>query len=148
MFYHFKINKEKNGYWAECIELDGCVTQADTFDDLKNNMEEALNLYLNEPVTSKVTSQLPKKNIKGKDIVKVPVNPKIAFALNLKILRLKNGLTQKEIARMLGMKNIYSYQRLESPRNVNPSLSMLTKIKKIFPEFKIDDIFVVHKSHR
>ncbi len=69
------------------------------------------------------------------------VDPNIAFSLYLKHLRLKHNLTQKQIARMLGMKNIYSYQRLESPKKVNPSLSMIGKIKTIFPEFKIDDIF-------
>ena len=33
MEYHFKIHKEKNGYWAECIELSGCNTQGDTLEE-------------------------------------------------------------------------------------------------------------------
>lgn len=27
MQYHFKKHKEDGGYWAECIELKGCVTR-------------------------------------------------------------------------------------------------------------------------
>lgn len=45
MRYHFKVHKEKEGFWAECIELPGYVTQADTNEDLGLNMQEALNLF-------------------------------------------------------------------------------------------------------
>ena len=54
MKYHFKIHKEKNLYWAECIELKGCVTQGKTLVELKKNMAEALNLYIEEPENSKM----------------------------------------------------------------------------------------------
>ncbi len=48
MRYHFKIHEEKNGFWAECLELPGCVTQGNSKEELKKNMQEALNLYLEE----------------------------------------------------------------------------------------------------
>ena len=140
MFYHFKIHKESNGYWAECIELDGCITQGDTLKELEYNMFEALNLYLDEPSDSKVIFPLPKKSISGKNIKKVPVDSKIAFSLYLKHYRNKRGLTQKQVASLLGMKNIYSYQRLESSKSANPSLKTIEKIKSVFPEFKLDDV--------
>jgi antitoxin HicB len=44
MKYHFKIYKKDGGYWAQCIELEGCITQADTLKELYKNMQEALNL--------------------------------------------------------------------------------------------------------
>jgi antitoxin HicB len=140
MYYHFKIHKEKNGFWAECMELKGCITEGDTLDVLKMNMQEALNLYLDEPEGSSVVFSLPKKDLKGKNIVEVPVEPKIAFALYIRMLRIKRGFTQKEAARLLGMKNIYSYQRLESSKKVNPNLTTLVRIKKVFPEFKVDNV--------
>ena len=40
MFYHFEFFEEENGYWANCIELKGCITQADTFQELEENMKE------------------------------------------------------------------------------------------------------------
>jgi antitoxin HicB len=146
MFYHFKIHKEKKGYWSECIELKGCNTEADTLDKLYKNMEEVLNLYLNEPENSKIIFPLPQKIVSGKDIITIPVDPKIAFALKMKIFRSKKGLSQKQVADLLGMKNIYSYQRLESTRKANPNLSTIARIKQIFPEFNIDDVFKNNKK--
>ena len=52
MFYHFKIHQEEKYLWAECLELQGCATQAKSSNKLHKNMEEVLNLYLNEPATS------------------------------------------------------------------------------------------------
>jgi len=140
MYYHFKIHKENNGYWAECLELEGCITEADNLEILESNMEEVLNLYLDEPDSSKRLFPLPKKKFKGKNTKVIAVNPKVAFAMTIRMLRLKKGLTQKETAKLLGMKNLYSYQRLESSNKVNPSLTMLNRIKNVFPELKIDDI--------
>lgn len=144
MYYHFKIHKEEKGYWAECVELKGCNTQSDTLEQLYPNMEEALNLYLNEPDNSKVEFPLPMKNAIGKNIVNIPVDPQVAFALKMKILRSRKGLSQRQVADLLKMKNIYSYQRLESTKKANPSLSTIARIKEIFPEFNIDDIFNNH----
>jgi antitoxin HicB len=147
MFYNFKIHKEKKGYWAECLELKGCITQANSYEELLKNMEESLNLYLDEPDNSNIIFPLPKKNIPGKSIVKIPVNHKIAFALKMKKLRAKKGLSQRQVADLLGMKNIYSYQRLESTKKANPNLSTIARIKSIFPDFNVDDIFKI-KSHK
>jgi len=140
VYYHFKIHKESDGYWAECVELEGCVTQGDSFDELQTNMEEALNLYLDEPDNLDVTYPSPDKEVKGENIVEVSVHPKIGFALEMRMLRKQKGLTQSEIAKLLGMKNIYSYQRLERSKHANPSLTTLAKIKKVFPDFKVDEI--------
>ena len=37
---------EKQGYWAEIPSLPGCVTQADTMEDLFPNIYEAVDGYL------------------------------------------------------------------------------------------------------
>jgi predicted RNase H-like HicB family nuclease len=39
---------EEGGYYAECPVLPGCVTQGDTLDELKNNMSEAIALWLED----------------------------------------------------------------------------------------------------
>ena len=92
------------------MELKGCITQADSLEELYKNMEEALNLYLDEPESSTVFFPMPDKNLKGENIVEIPVNPKIGFALAMRMLRRRRGLTQSQIAKLLGMKNIYSCQ--------------------------------------
>lgn len=37
---------EEGGFWAEVPALPGCLTQADTLDELKTNLREAIELWL------------------------------------------------------------------------------------------------------
>ena len=141
MYYHFKIHKETRGYWAECVELTGCVTQGKDMADLAENMSEALNLYLDEATDSKHIFPLPSERSVSKNILKVAVKPSIAFALILRQTRLKHKLTQSHIAKLLGMKNIYSYQRLESPKTSNPALSTIARLKEVMPDLKLEKVF-------
>lgn len=140
MKYHFKVHKEGDGFWAECVELDGCVTQGDSKEELFKNMQEALNLYLEEPEDSTFLAPFPKKNLKlTRSIMEIPVDPEIAFGFMVRYHRIKKGLTQKKAALELGMKNLYSYQRLEKRCNV--TLEMIGKLIKIFPKFSLDRVF-------
>jgi antitoxin HicB len=122
------------------LELDGCVTQGDTKAELDYNMREALNLHLSEPDDSDVIFPFPKKTVRGRGIVQVEVEPGVAFALILRTMRLKHGMTQKEAAKLLGFKSLFSYQRLDNPENANPELATLVKVKRAFPEFSVDEI--------
>jgi transcriptional regulator with XRE-family HTH domain len=47
-------------------------------------------------------------------------------------------MTQKEAAERLGIRNLYSYQRLE--RRSNPSLATIKKVKPVFPDFSLDSV--------
>lgn len=141
MQYHFKIHKEGDGFWAQCIELPGCITQADTKQDLQRNMQEALNLFVDEEPNSQDVAALPDPSIKlSKTVVEVSLDSQIAFAFLLRYWRIKYGFTQKEAARRIGFDTIYSYQRLETKR-CNPSLKILSLVKKLYPEFSIDLTF-------
>ncbi len=138
MKYHFKIHKEGKGFWAECIELSGCFTEADSIEELRENMQEALNLYIEEPTDSKKLATLPDDSISpSRSIVEVQVDPSIAFSFMVRYNRIQQGLTQQEVAHKLGFENIYSYQRLEN-KKCNPTLKILSQIKKIFPNFSVD----------
>ncbi len=140
MKYHFKIHREKEGFWAECLELDGCFTQADSLEELRESCAEALNLYLEEPGDSGIVFPLPdNKRSSGKNVLEVPASPEIAAAVLLRRCRSTAGLTQKQAANLLGMKNVYSYQRLE--KKSNPTVSMIKKIMGVFPGFKPELIF-------
>jgi|694.fasta_scaffold06861_2 antitoxin HicB len=138
MKYHFKVHKEGKGYWAECIELVGCITEADSMEELQKNMQEALNLYVEEPEDSKELASLPDESIQAaRNIVEVALDPQIAFAFMVRYYRFKHGLTQQQAAKKMGFETIYSYQRLEGKR-CNPSLKIITKIKRAFPDFSVD----------
>ena len=40
------VEKDKEGYYAYCPELEGCQTQGDTLDETMVNIKEAIDLYL------------------------------------------------------------------------------------------------------
>ena len=139
MTYHFNVHEDKKGFWAECVELSGCVTQAESFDELELQCKEALNLYLEEPKDSKMAFPLPNESLDSdKTLIKAEVDPEIALAVLLRFYRFNSKLTQKQMAEMLGMKNLYSYQRLE--KRSNPTLSIIKKIHSVFPEIRIEKI--------
>jgi len=141
MEYHFKVHRDKDqGFWAECLEIPSAKTQGDDKDLLKKNMEEVLNLVLDDPEQKESLPPFPRKIKKSKNIVKVKVDPRISFSLIIKRERLKKNLTQKEVADKLGLKNIYSYQRLESAKTSNPQLTTIDKLKKIFPNIKLEEV--------
>ena len=101
-------------------------------------MKESLNIYLEEPKSSTVVFPAPAAEPPGADVVAVEVEPAVAFSLQLRRLRLRHNMTQKEAAERLGMRNLYSYQRLE--RRSNPSLATIKKVKNLFPEFSLDSV--------
>jgi antitoxin HicB len=148
MKYSFKVHKEGKGYWAQGIELPGCFTQGDSLEELHKNMREALNLMVSEPADSDDFVVLPDKSIKSsRTIVKVPVDPQVAFSFYVRLLRKKHRLTQKQMASKLGFKSIFQYQRLESA-NYNPTLNTLVLIKSLFPEISLDHLCDIADGNR
>ena len=141
MKYHFKIKKEKTGYSASCIELNGCRTQANTLEELQENMREALDAYLDEPATSKEILPIPNEKIKGRNIKGVECDVCIAFALLVRQARLKHNLTQRNVAKKLGYKNVFAYQKLENTKTANPTLTTIKKIKDVFPRLNLKIVF-------
>ncbi len=138
MKYHFKIHKEKVGYWGECVELRGCLSEGDSLEELKRNLKEALDLYLDEPPDSKALFPLPKEHVKGKSTIEIEADPQIALAFLVRMERLKKGWTQKLTAKQLGIP-LYSYQRLESSKTTNPEWKTLIKLCKLFPSLDLNE---------
>jgi Uncharacterized conserved protein len=140
MNYHFTVNKEENGFWAECCELPGCVAESDSLAGLSKECKESLNLYLEEPNDSKIIFPLPDISLdENKKLLLIAVEPEIALAVLLRYYRSNSKLTQKQVSQMLGMKNVYSYQRLE--KRSNPTLNVIKKIHTVFPDIKLEYIF-------
>jgi predicted RNase H-like HicB family nuclease len=138
MQYHYKTHREGSGFWGYCLELDGAPTQGDTWEEFEHNMSESLSLYLDEREDSDVLFPEPNPSLKGRNIVKVPVDPKVALAMLVRQARVKRKLTQKQASEKLGMKNVYSYQRLESSNTANPEFTTLLRLKALFPELSVD----------
>ena len=142
MKYHFRIHKEKIGYWAEGVEIPWANTQARTLEDLKKNMKEVLELCLEEPDNkSTFIPPLPNPAIKGRNILEVSPDPTIALAALVRRLRILEHLSQREAAKRMGMKHVYQYQKLESGKTANAELLTLAKLKRLYPHFSVDSVF-------
>jgi predicted RNase H-like HicB family nuclease/DNA-binding XRE family transcriptional regulator len=139
MVYHFRVHQEDNGFWAECLEIKDCNTQSDSMKGLAESAQEALNLHLSEPENSTIIFPRPKRNLKGRSLIAVAVDPQVAMAMKIRQARLKQGLTQRMAAELLGINHIYAYQKLESAKTCNPGLLMLARLKKVFPGLGVDD---------
>ncbi len=40
------IEKDEYGYYACCLELEGCQTQGDSLEEMIDNIKEAIEVYL------------------------------------------------------------------------------------------------------
>lgn len=43
---------EDRGFWAEVPSIPGCATQGETMDELRSNLQEAIEGFLSAPVES------------------------------------------------------------------------------------------------
>jgi antitoxin HicB len=141
MKYHFKVHKEKDGFWAEGIELPFAKTQADTEEELRANMQEVLEMFLDDHKSNQgIVIPLPQKNLKGRGIVEVTPDPKIALAFMIRRERMEAKMSQRDAADRLGIKYISQYQKLESGKTANAELGTLVKLKVVFPRLSVDQI--------
>ncbi len=138
MKYHFKVHKEKKGYWGECVELRGCVSQGDTIEELQQSLKEALDLYLDEPEDSKIICPMPQRHVRGRNLIEIQVDPQIALATLIRTERLRRKWTQQKTAKEVGVP-LYSYQRLESSKTANPEWKTLIKLRKLFPRLNLNE---------
>ena len=129
--YPAHIWKEKNGTWSvEFPDLHGCFTSAESLEAAKENAKEALTAYL-ESLDSRSLSIPVSSTIEKDDIYPIAPSLNVSFAITLKQERQKQGLTQKEVAKRMGV-NWSMYQRIENPRKTNPTLSTIDKLQKVF----------------
>ncbi|MGE0171460.1 MAG: helix-turn-helix transcriptional regulator [Oligoflexales bacterium] len=66
------------------------------------------------------------------------IDPLVKFSIQVKVARLKRGLTQEKMAKRMGI-GLLPYQRIESGGN-NPTLKTILKVKEVLPEISLDKI--------
>jgi len=62
MIFNAIIEKDEFGYFASIPELEGCVSQGDTYEEVLNNIKEALELYL-ESLSEEEKKELLKRKL-------------------------------------------------------------------------------------
>ena len=139
MKYHFEVGKEDDGYSAQCIELEGCISQGDSMEDLQANLHEALNLYLDEPAGSNEVFPLPDEKLEGIDgVVSISVEHGIAFAMLVRQNRVANNWSMEQAQKAIGLSNRRKYNRLE--KKCNPRLSIVAKVMEVYQGFPLDRV--------
>ncbi len=46
------IEKDREGYFAFCPELQGCYTQGDTYEEVLENIKDAIRLHVDDRIAS------------------------------------------------------------------------------------------------
>lgn len=65
MKFKVKISASQDGgFWAEALELPGCVTEGETLDEIRPRILEALSAWTGENITAgEVELDIPVSNI-------------------------------------------------------------------------------------
>ncbi|MGL1890142.1 MAG: type II toxin-antitoxin system HicB family antitoxin [Spirochaetaceae bacterium] len=140
MIYHFELHKEEDGFWAECVELDSCMSEGKTIDELKSNLKEALDGVLQTSFGHNFEHPMPQDELNNDNkYLKIEPSSDIAFSVLLRHYRISHRKTQESMKGALGMKSRNSYVKLE--QKGNPTLKTLVKIVKTFPDFPLKACF-------
>lgn len=46
------VEKDEDGYFASCPSLQGCYTQADTYEEILENIKDAISLHIEDRLLS------------------------------------------------------------------------------------------------
>jgi predicted RNase H-like HicB family nuclease len=46
------VEKDEDGYFAFCPSLQGCYTQADTYEEILENIKDAISLHIDDRLLS------------------------------------------------------------------------------------------------
>jgi len=46
------VERDSNGYWALCPELQGCYIQGDTYEEVMENIKDAIRLHIEDRIES------------------------------------------------------------------------------------------------
>ncbi|NJL65247.1 MAG: type II toxin-antitoxin system HicB family antitoxin [Methylacidiphilales bacterium] len=66
------IEKDEDGYYAYSPELPGCQSQGDTLEEVRENIQEAIELYL------ETLSESEKQALQNKEIFTMTLEVKVA----------------------------------------------------------------------
>ena len=52
------VEKDVDGYFALCPELQGCYTQGDTYEEILGNIKDAIRLHIEDRIESRARGQI------------------------------------------------------------------------------------------
>lgn len=130
--YQAKLHKEGSGYWVEFPDLPGCFSEGDSREEALENAREALSLWLEDARDPQWEIPAPKAR-RGKQFTWVAPYEDVAVPLMIRQARQRNGLSQRELAKKLGM-SVQQLQKLEYPGKSNPTVRTLAAVSRALGE--------------
>jgi len=130
--YQAKIYKDGKRFSVEFPDLPGCFSDGDTKQEARENAREALSLYLEEARNPKW--RIPQaKARRGSHYEWIVPYEDVAIPLMIRQARKKHGLSQRALAKKLGM-TVQQLQKLETPGKSNPTIKTLANISQALDE--------------
>ncbi len=127
MTYTAIIKRSEGAYLVGFPDFPHIHTYGENIKEALSSAREALNGCLESDFERGF--RLPKPGKKAyKNGHAIEVEPHIFLAYQLR--KLRNGLSQSEIAQKLGI-SYQAYQKLENPRKCNPTIQTLEKISEV-----------------
>ncbi|MEZ4754987.1 MAG: type II toxin-antitoxin system HicB family antitoxin [Bdellovibrionota bacterium] len=124
--YQAKVFKDGDSYSVIFPDLPGCFSSGSTKEDVIHHAKEALSLFLEEARDENWEIPRAKKR-KGKDYYWITPYPDVGIPLMIRQARKQQGLSQKQLAKLLGIK-FQQLQKLETPGKSNPTVKTLSAI--------------------
>lgn len=56
------IEQDKNGFVAECLDLQGCYTQGETYEEVVKNIKDAIKLHVADRLAKKEKLLKPERS--------------------------------------------------------------------------------------
>ena len=123
-------DSDDKAYNVRFLDIPGCITFGETLEEAKTMAKDALTGVL-EVLDSRKMNVPEPSQVSEPHIYYIEPEINTAFAIWLKKEREKNGLTQSDVARKLGI-SYQAYQRIEDPSRTNPTLKTIRKLEEVF----------------
>ncbi len=126
MKYIAKLKKQGKHWLAEFPDCPGCQTFGDSKAEAIAMAKDALFGWLETSLDHGAVPPYPKYEGSGATAVIAIDDPSLAFALQLRWMRAKHGLSQAQLAKRAGVSQ-QQIAKLESPK-ANPTLQTIKAI--------------------
>jgi antitoxin HicB len=126
MQYMARISREGRRTLIEFPDCPGCQTFTELREDVATVAREALESWLEAELKHGEAPPVPAARSKGANRLAVRIEPTLAVRLQIRWARLKQGLSQAELAKRVGVTR-QQISLLESP-DANLTLGTLEKV--------------------
>ena len=129
--YFARITRQRGGgFLVEFPDLPGCLTEGDNLEDALAHAREALSGWLF--VAIKNGDDIPEPEVyRGRSYYEIIPELDVAVPLLLLMARCRRGLTQKDVAKVLGITQ-QAYRKFEIPGLSNPTVRTLGRLSRVF----------------